>query len=160
MKKLRLYLETTIPNYLFDDDKPEKQCDTWRLWNEIKSGEYEVVVGSAVFDEIDSFIEQKAPKKLLMANELKLINYEFFAVNDDVIRLANEYINIGGLKPSSETDAIHIASATLANCDFILSWNFAHIVNMRAMVAVDAVNTREVLKQVKILSPTIFLGEE
>ncbi|GHS90490.1 hypothetical protein FACS1894139_00420 [Planctomycetales bacterium] len=160
MKKLRLYLETTIPNYLFDDDKPEKQRDTWRLWNEIKAGEYEVVVGSAVIDEINRFKDENAEKKLSMFNALRTINYEFFEVNDEAIRLANEYINIGGLKPSSETDAIHIATATLTNCDFILSWNFAHIVNMRAMVAVDAVNTREVLKQVKILSPTIFLGEE
>ncbi|GHV19043.1 hypothetical protein AGMMS49959_02690 [Planctomycetales bacterium] len=160
MKKLRLYLETTIPNYLFDDDKPEKQRDSWRLWNEIKAGEYEVVVGSAVIDEINRFKDENAEKKLSMFNALRTINYEFFEVNDEVIRLANEYINIGGLKPSSEADAIHIATATLTSCDFILSWNFAHIVNMRAMVAVDAVNTREVLKQVKILSPTIFLGEE
>jgi hypothetical protein len=126
----------------------------------VKSDKYEVVIGSAVIDEITNFPDENALKRISMFNELKLITYEFFRVDDEVKRLANEYINIGGLKPSSRTDAIHIATATLADCDFILSWNFSHIVNMRAMTAVDAVNIREMLKQIKILSPTIFLEED
>jgi hypothetical protein len=56
---------------------------------------------------------------------------------------------------------MHIAIATVNKCDVILSWNFKHIVNFRAMTAVDAVNLREGYSLIRILSPSMMLeGEE
>jgi hypothetical protein len=49
--------------------------------------------------------------------------------------------------------------ATVSACDIILSWNFRHIVNLRAMTAVDAVNIKEGYKPIRILSPAMILEE-
>ncbi len=53
---------------------------------------------------------------------------------------------------------MHIALATLANCDAIVSWNFSHIVNLKAMTVVNAVNLYEQLKSIQIVTPIILYG--
>jgi hypothetical protein len=64
------------------------------------------------------------------------------------------------LPPKSYDDAAHIAIATVYRCDIVLSWNFRHIVNLRAIKAVEAVNIRESYNIVRIMSPTMMLNEE
>ncbi|GHV23853.1 hypothetical protein AGMMS49959_18390 [Planctomycetales bacterium] len=162
IKKPIVYLETSIINYLFDDDKPEKQHDTWRLWNEIKTGKYDVVISDAVVSEIEDCPPDFGEKKKKMRDEINRIEYNEIEVLEmaEAIALANAYINAGGLPPSCKMDALHIAAATLANCDYILSWNFSHIVKLKAMRAVKKVNADGLWKPLEILSPTIFLGEE
>ncbi|GHV23798.1 hypothetical protein AGMMS49959_18100 [Planctomycetales bacterium] len=163
-RKLRIYLETTIPNYLFEDKTNEKKLskilDTWRLWGSIKQGLYDVVVSITVFDEIDKCPPAQKEKQAAMIRALAEIDYTLVEIDENTERLATRYIKAGGLKPSSKTDALHIAAASLANCDVVLSWNCSHITVFRAMKAVDAVNTDELLKPLKLLSPTNFLGEE
>ncbi|MDR0867318.1 MAG: PIN domain-containing protein [Planctomycetota bacterium] len=162
LKKPVIYLETSIINYLFDDDKPEKQRDTWRLWNEIKAEKYTVVISDVVLFEINNCSIQFAEKKRKMLTEIGCIRHNEIEVMEtpEVVALANAYIDAGGLPPRCKIDALHIAAATTANCDFILSWNFTHIVKLKAMRAVKKVNADGLWKPLEILSPTIFLGEE
>ena len=40
MKILRLYLETTVFNFKFADDSPDKKEDTNKLFDEIGQGKY------------------------------------------------------------------------------------------------------------------------
>jgi hypothetical protein len=80
--------------------------------------------------------------------------------DDESGRLSDLYVEMGGLPPKSRDDAMHIAVATIQSCDVIVSWNFRHIVNLRAMKAVEAVNTQEGYELIKILSPTMMLNEE
>ncbi|MDR0868184.1 MAG: PIN domain-containing protein [Planctomycetota bacterium] len=162
LRKPTIYLETSIINYLFDDDKPEKQRDTRRLWNEIKAEKYTVVISDAVMFEINKCPPEFAEKQQKMIDEIGRINYSEIKVMErpEALDLANAYIDAGGLPPRCKMDTLHIAAATLANCDFILSWNFTHIVKLKAMQAVKKVNADWLCKSLEILSPTIFLGEE
>jgi hypothetical protein len=68
--------------------------------------------------------------------------------------------SFGGLPPKSYNDAAHIAIATVYGCDIVLSWNFRHIVNLRAIKVVEAVNIREGYNVVRIMSPAMMLNEE
>ncbi|MDR0868401.1 MAG: PIN domain-containing protein [Planctomycetota bacterium] len=160
MRKYRIYLETSLINYLYAPDTPEKMRDTWRLWHEIKEEKYDVIISDVVIAEINRCPNDD--KKSKMFAELKQIAYTLITAKDnlDAKKLAGDYIANGGLPPRCQVDALHIAVASLADCDIILSWNFKHIVKLRAMRAVEAVNSRELLKNIKILSPTIFLGED
>ncbi|GHT48987.1 hypothetical protein AGMMS49936_11650 [Endomicrobiia bacterium] len=60
----------------------------------------------------------------------------------------------------SKNDASHIAVATVNNCNAIVSWNFKHMVNLRAITAVDATNIKEGYWPLRILSPSMLLREE
>jgi hypothetical protein len=50
-------------------------------------------------------------------------------IGHEVEALADAYIRAEAVKPTSRQDAIHVAAATIAKADLIVSWNFKHIVN-------------------------------
>lgn len=154
-KKVRVYIETSIISNLDAQDRPDWMKETIRLWRELQTGKYAAVVGAPVIAELEQCHE---PKRTFMFERLTEIEYELVTGTDESKRLASEYISLGGLPKKSRTDATHIALATLSNCEVIVSWNFSHIVNLKAMTAVDTVNTFERLKPIRIVSPTILLG--
>jgi predicted nucleic acid-binding protein len=156
MKKLKLYLDTSVISHLDAPDAPEKEADTKRLWEDIKAGKYEVVISDENIAEIEKCSE---PKRSFMRSALAGIDYDFAKKNDEIKRLSKLYVQIGGLPPKSSEDSLHIAIATVYGCNIILSWNFRHIVNLRAMTAVDSVNVKEGYSDVRILSPTMILDE-
>jgi hypothetical protein len=57
-------------------------------------------------------------------------------------------------------DALHIALATLANCDCVVSWNCKHIVTLRALGAVNEVNRERGLKMIGLLTPESVKGDD
>ncbi|MFQ5786694.1 MAG: hypothetical protein ACE5H1_01810 [Thermodesulfobacteriota bacterium] len=44
MKKLQLFLETSVWNFVFADDAPEKKEITLKFFDKIKKGEYEIFI--------------------------------------------------------------------------------------------------------------------
>ena len=59
MKKLKLYLDTSVISHLFADDTPDKMQDTNQLWNELVSGKYAVYISSVVTDELERCAEPR-----------------------------------------------------------------------------------------------------
>ncbi|MDR3148671.1 MAG: PIN domain nuclease [Oscillospiraceae bacterium] len=153
MKRLKIYLDTSVISHLDAPDAPDQQEDTFELWEKLKAGEYDIVVSDATMDEIDRCNE---PKYSYLMSELAKISIEDAEKTIEAMRLRDLYLAIGGLPKKSDVDALHLAIATVYNCDIVLSWNFKHIVNYRAMTAVEAVNTREGYKPIRILSPTMM----
>ena len=117
-KKLRVYIETSIISHLDAPDRPDRMADTLRLWKGMQTGEYAVVVGSPVMAELEQCHE---PKRSFMFEALGKIEYELVSVTNESRRIAGEYIGLGGLPRKGGTDAAHIALATLAGCDAIVS---------------------------------------
>ena len=69
------------------------------------------------------------------------------------LSLAQEYIAARVLPASSRDDARHVAIATVAGSDALISWNFRHLVNLRRKQLVQAVNTRLGHPLIEIVSP-------
>lgn len=155
-KRLKIYIETSVINHLDAPDRQDWMEDTLELWKRIKSGAYDVVIGTTVIAEITKCHEPKREFMLAMTRE---IDHVVASITDETIRLANEYVSWGGLPQKSYADAMHIALATLASCDAIVSWNFSHIVTVKAMTAVNAVNANERLKPIQLISPMVLLGD-
>lgn len=55
--------------------------------------------------------------------------------------------------PPHDKDAHHIALATVARADLVVSWNFKHIVHWEKMRGFNAVNLREGYPLIEIHSP-------
>lgn len=70
------------------------------------------------------------------------------------------FIDLGLLKRKSYDDCRHIAAAIIAGCDFIVSWNFKHIVNVKTIRGIRAVTTYEGYKDLMIYPPSALLEEE
>ena len=157
MKRLKIYLDTSVISHLDAPDVPEKQEDTRKLWDDIQIRKYEVVISDVTIDEMEGCPE---PKLSYLRSMLGKIEYIDIDKNVEAVRLSRLYFEMGGLPPKSRIDAMHIAIATAYSCNIILSWNFKHIVNYRAMTAVESVNIKEGYAPLKILSPTMLLEGE
>ena len=146
MKKLRIYLDTSVFGGCFDD---EFAVESNKLFAEIKSGCFEVVISRTTLDELN-----KAPEHVqrILADLPEEI-IEFFDGSDEADQLAVAYLEAGILGKSSKGDAEHIAVASLAEVDFVVSWNFKHIVHYDKIRAYQAVNLLKGYKPILIYSP-------
>jgi len=154
-KKTKIYLDTSVISHLQAHDMPERMADTLRLWEDIKAGAYEVVISDVTIDELNDCAE---PKRSFMLEELKKIPLTVIEAEKKVEELSQEFIRLGILKEKSIDDCMHIATALLAKCDVIVSWNFKHIVNDKTIEGVKTISKTRGLDGIKIYCPSILTG--
>ena len=56
-------------------------------------------------------------------------------------------------RPASSNDAAHIAAATIADVEIVISWNFKHIVHFEKIAGYEGVNTMKGFRSPRIYSP-------
>lgn len=156
MRKLKIYLDTSVISHLQQEDVSEKMCETLELWEQFKTrNDVEIIISELVVREI---YQCKEPKRSFLFNEMSQLHYTLVKVTDEEKDLANNYLRNGVLKEKSIDDLIHIATATLNECSYIVSWNFKHFVNPKTINAVNAINLSLHLSQIGIFSPSMMLG--
>ncbi|MBF0230391.1 MAG: type II toxin-antitoxin system VapC family toxin [Desulfamplus sp.] len=139
MKKLLLYLETSVWNFYFADDAPEKQAVTFEFFNQIKRDRYRIFVSEIVFREIDKADDEK---KSLLLNLIAEYNPEKLEITEEALTLAEEYIREGILPAKSVDDSIHASIATVYGLDALISWNLKHLANLSRMRKINGVNLK------------------
>ena len=146
-KKIRIYLDTSVISALFDEKNPERQDLTKRFFEEIES--FEVYISEVVLAEIDG------TKDVELKGELKntAISFEILSIDEESRRLANEYVKHGAIPAAYSEDALHIAISTLNRIDYLLSWNFKHIVKVKTRRIVNMVNLSFGCPDLKIATP-------
>jgi predicted nucleic acid-binding protein len=155
MRVPTIYLETTIFNFPFADDAPQYRADTLRLFAEIKAGKFRSFTSEYVLDELEDTQNEeklKEMKSLISDNAVEVL-----PGNDEIIRLAGQYIAAGVIPEKYSTDAIHIAAATVAGLDYIVSLNFRHIVKHKTIISTEIINASEGYKRVFIHTPAEVL---
>jgi len=158
MKKLKIYLDTSVISYLHQPDAPDKMDDTLALWEEIKAGEYQAVISEITTRELMECVE---PKRSIMADYLIEADIEVLTITSEINELAQEIIHRGILTPKSIDDCTHIAAAITNGCDIIVSWNFKHLVNIRTINGIREITVSNHYKPIDIYSPSVLLkGDE
>lgn len=157
MKKVKIYLDTSVISHILAEDTPEKMEDTHKLWAQIKYGKYEVCLSETTLDEVSECPE---PKRTTMYRHLAEIQFSRLTVDEETEQLAQQLISLGVLTQKSMDDCIHIAAAVLANCDYIVSWNFKHMVNIKTINGVRAITNLAGYRSIDITSPTMMIGDD
>ena len=157
MRKIKVYLDTSVISYLKQEDTPERMRDTLALWKHFELGKYDIYLSQLTLDEVGECPE---PKRTVLYEYLSKIDYTKLEVTSEAINVANQIINMGILTPRSFDDCQHIAIAVVNACDCIISWNFKHIVNIKTIRGVRAVTLLEGYKDIDIMNPSVLLGGE
>lgn len=131
--------------------------DTLQLWERFKKQRYEVYISDIVINQISDYTEEKLN---ILMDYLNQIEYHLIATDEDIVGLAEKFIDFGILKQKSFDDCQHIASAILAGCDIIISWNFKHIVNIKTIRGVKVITTLEGYKDLLIFPPSALLESD
>ena len=101
MRKLKVYLDTSVVSYLYQLDTPEKMKDTLELWEQFRRGRYEVYISDIVLDEISGCNQEKLD---ILLGYLRQIPYSLVQTDEDTVELAEKFIDFGILKKKSFDD--------------------------------------------------------
>lgn len=153
-RKLKVYLDTSVISYLQQEDTPERMKDTLALWKQFEAKKYDIYLSQVTLDEVG---ECRAPKRTALFEYLSRISYTKLEITNEVLKVANQIIDMGILTPKSFDDCQHIATAVVHGCDCIISWNFKHIVNIKTIRGVRSITNLQGYKPIEIWSPSVLL---
>ena len=142
MKKLKVYLDTSIINFLFAEDAPEFKSITESFFNDyVIKNIYDIAISEVVIEEINNTTHPGKKKQL--GGILEKYKFKIILLNEEVELLADCYLKEGVIPIRKVEDARHIAIATVNNFDVLLSWNFKHLANINKKYKVKTINERE-----------------
>ena len=156
MRMMRMYLETTLFNFYFDEDR-EAHADTVQLFKEIAAGKYEAFTSRYVIEELGNAPEVKRDKmlNLILEHDIPILE-----PNDEAVKLADIYVTQGVIPQKYRTDGLHIAIAIVNNLDMIISMNFQHIVKHKTKKMTGAINTLNNYRAIEIVLPMEVVENE
>ena len=156
-KPLKVYLDTSIFNFAISTQNvPFEKEATLKLFEEIRAGQFVPYISRVTLDEILRTTDETRRNGLIKI--IKEMSPEELLVTEEVVLLANRYIESGILPATERNDALHIAVATIHNLDLVISWNFEHMVKLKTRQAVPLTNILMGYKDIEICSPLEVTG--
>ncbi|BAP54532.1 PIN domain protein [Thioploca ingrica] len=146
MKQQTIYLDTSVIGGCFDEE-----FAPWSkgLIKDLQLGHFKAVVSELVAAEIQN---APLPVRQQLATILEL-DHEYLMVTEVATTLADVYQQRHILTPKYYDDGLHIALATVAQVDLLVSWNFKHIVHFDKIRLFKIVNLEQGYKTLLIYSP-------
>ena len=144
----RVYVDTSVIGGCLED---RFRGASQALIDAAKRGAVTLVVSDLVRDELKP--APQAVQNILKERSLSG-RLETAPLTAAARRLADAYIKKGVLTEKSLNDARHIAIATVARVDALLSWNQRHMTDPRRVLRYNAINRRLGYPAVSIHKPT------
>ena len=145
-KLLRVYVDTSVVGDCLDD---EFRTASIRLMQRGRKGTALLVISDTTLAELAG----APPTVRRVIEELPKSSIELIHHDEESEVLAEEYLRLEVVPRRMLADAQHIAVATIANMDVLVSWNFRHIVNLDRIRGFNAVNLRLGCPMLEIRSP-------
>ena len=144
MRKLKVYLDTSVINFLKIEDSPDYRRDTELFFKTIIATEkVESYVSKIVFEEINS-TEDIVKRGGLLDIFKEYPNIKTLIAEDnnvgDIEFLVKSYLSEEIIPRKNIADAFHIAYSTVFQMDILLSWNFKHLANFNKEQKILIVN--------------------
>jgi len=157
VEKQKIYLETTLFNHYFDDDRGLAHESTVMLFKEIAVEKYEAFTSDYVVDELRKAPADKYQKMMGLLNEYSIT---VLGMSDEAEKLADLYVADGIMPQRYRTDGLHIAIATVNDLDMIISMNFQHIVRRKTKLATGNINALNGYRAIEIFNPMEVVENE
>ena len=153
MKKNRIYVDTSVFGGVSDE---EFSYITRRFFDEVRAGKHLLLLSEVTARELSG-----APLDIRRhVAGLPEDVLEHLGFTGEMAELRDAYLdaNVAGRRWSD--DAAHVAAATVARADLLVSWNFKHLVKWDKIRAFNAVNLRLGYPLITILSPREVVADE
>ncbi|MDZ4803936.1 MAG: PIN domain protein [Candidatus Eisenbacteria bacterium] len=151
--KIRVYTDTSVLGGCEDEEFAEYSI---RLMEAFVTGERVLVLSNLTVQELAA-APADVRRRLAAIPEAHI---EALQLDAEARELAETYIAAGVLAASMRADAQHIAIATMARVDVLVSWNFKHIVNLQRIHGYNSVNLRKGYPMIEIRTPREVLSDE
>lgn len=151
MRKLKLYLDTSVWNFFFADDAPEKMDITKIFFASIKENIYEIFISEVVLREINDAPEPKRKILLDLIDKYAPLELE---TTEEANELTEVYMERGIVPKGKRDDAFHVAIATASEMDAVITWNYQHLANLRKAELFNSINLEKgYTKRLEMVTP-------
>ncbi len=148
---LRVYADTSVYGGVFD----KKFASVSRkFFEQVEAGRFELVASAIVSEEIAG-----APPSVRRFFQTIRVKAVEIPVKREAVELEEAYIAAGIVGARWQTDALHVALASVSDCRLIVSWNFKHIVHFDKIGLYNAVNALHGYGIIGIHSPPEVIDE-
>lgn len=155
-KSIKLYIDTSVWNFALETDRPDSIVTYEFLKSVSNNSEYSLFISDLVEAEIN---DSQNKRKEELTKLIEIFKPALVYPDENALKLASFYVAEKLIPETFKDDAIHIATATVNNCDFLISWNFKHIVKAKVIWGVHLINQREGFSLIELVSPKLFLGK-
>src|SRR3954454_3352507 len=156
MNRPRVYVETTIPSFYFEERVAAEivaQRRWTRQWWAEAAGRDELVTSVTVWGEILRGPARRQERWIGLLSSLELL-----ALLPQVRAIEEEYIARRLMPAARDGDALHLAFASYYRCDYLVTWNYRHLANVNKFQEVRRVNMKLGLFVPAIVTPLSLLG--
>ncbi|MFN0199935.1 MAG: hypothetical protein ACKVTZ_00355 [Bacteroidia bacterium] len=154
-------MDTSVINFLFADDAPEKKEITVDFFeNFIKAEAYDVFVSKYVFEELLRTPDESKRNQLLrILDDFPISNIDISETETEIGQLADQYLIHDVIPPKKVYDALHIACTVVVKFDFLVSWNYKHLANVNRERRIIGLNYQlGYIHNFRIITPTELTG--
>jgi predicted nucleic acid-binding protein len=156
MQKPLVYVETSIPSFCHElrttPDVVARREWTRQWWTEAPD-RYELVTSPAILNELSAGILERSALRLSLVQDLPLL-----PVEPAITAIVVTYVQQRVMPADPAGDALHLAIASFHKCDFLVTWNCAHLANANKFGHIRRVNTMLGLYVPALVTPLELLG--
>jgi len=149
--KLSLYLETSVIGAYLDSTDTFRRDLTIR-WFERELSEYEAFTSVLVERELERIDEPHRTGYLQIIKGLDRLE-----LVDEISILADGYISRGIFSRKYMADAFHVATASFHKIDYLVTWNFGHLANVRKQARIRLFNAAAGFFSPAIVTPEFLV---
>jgi len=157
MKKMNIYLETTVFNRYFEPER-DSYSETRLLFEEIAAGKYEAYTSVYVIEELSNTAD--ALKRNDMLELISRYNIGILDKSAQAMALADQYARLGIISEAHTLDRLHVACASANGLDAIISFNFSHINRLKTKIMIPYANKIYGYEPVSICVPLEVIGND
>ena len=140
-------MDTSVISALFDDRNQARKHVTEGFFAIID--QFNTYTSSITISEIHDTPDEIKKRKMRNAcNKFTILN-----LSPDVEALTRDYIAQGIFLDKYRNDAYHVAFAVIHEMDYLVSWNFKHLVKERTRKLVNVINAQNKYSSIFIVTP-------
>ncbi len=148
--KLRVYIDTSVIGGCLDEEFAQDSRYVLEMANR---GGMVLLVSDLLGRELDN----APPDVRAILAQLSADAVERVYMSEESEDLLTKYLDAHVVGVQQTNDAHHVALASIARADVVLSWNFRHIVHLDKIHMFNAVNLCEGYPMMEIRSPREFV---
>ena len=147
--KRTVYLDSTIPSYLFEERKKLKTFVeiTQRWWDEERH-HFDLWISEETIVELSKGNYPNKTKILECVADISVLPFD-----EQIIGITQVYLDHHLMPQVLAGDALHLAYASFWKIDFLLTWNCNHLANANKKQHIRVINTRLNLPTPEIITP-------
>ena len=143
----RVYVDNSVISGMFDDNDHPKRAKPF--WDTVFRGEIRIVLSDVLEGEIED-----APQHVReFYDRIPISQIERVVSTDESNRLADRYIAEEIVGKANINDSRHVALASVAGVDVLVSFNCTHIVKLNRIHKYNAINVLSGYSQIEIRTP-------